>query len=267
MNLVVCLKQILDPEIPGRDFRIDPSGHEAARDGAALVLNLFCANALETALQFRERHTGSITALSCGAPSVEPVLRQALALKADRACLVTSESRQPDPFLVARLLAAAIRKLGSVDIALVGRESGDWGWGLTGGLIAEELGWPCISFVDHFEPADARAAVIRVNRQTASGTEVIEAVPPVVLSITNNERNVPRIPRTRDVLQSSRRPIARWTVADLGLNPDDLPPASIDVRGLSIPEEKSSCEFVAGETLDERIGIFVKRILDVLRAS
>ena len=55
MNILVCLKQILDPEIPPRDFRVDAEKLEAQRGAAGLVMNIFCANALETALHFRER--------------------------------------------------------------------------------------------------------------------------------------------------------------------------------------------------------------------
>ena len=52
---------------------------------------------------------------------------------------------------VAQVLAEAVRQIGSVDLVMVGRESGDWGVGQTGGLLAEELGLPCVSFVDRLE--------------------------------------------------------------------------------------------------------------------
>ena len=67
MNILVCMKQILDPEVPARDFRIDAARKEAERGSASLVTNIFCENALETALQLRERAgAGRITALSYG---------------------------------------------------------------------------------------------------------------------------------------------------------------------------------------------------------
>lgn len=153
MNTIVCIKQILDPEIPARDFRIDAVNREAERGGANLVTNIFCENALETALQFREAHGGKITALSCGPDGAEDVLRKALALKADEAALVVNEAaRNPDPLFVARALAAGIRKLGEFDLVLLGREAGDWGAGQTGGLLAEELGLPCVSLSRSLPP-------------------------------------------------------------------------------------------------------------------
>jgi electron transfer flavoprotein beta subunit len=98
MNIVVCIKQILDPEVPARDFRVDSAKREAERGSANLVMNIFCENALETALQFRDAHGGKITALSCGPAGAEDVLRKALALKADEAVLVVNEvDSNPDP--------------------------------------------------------------------------------------------------------------------------------------------------------------------------
>src|SRR6266436_1693849 len=201
MNLVVCLKQILDPEIPARDFRVDPVKREAERGAASLVTNIFCENALETALQFRERiGSGRVTVLSFGPATAEDSLRKAWAMKADEAALVLNDGQpHPDPLTVARALAAAIRKLGGFDLIMVGREAGDWGAGQTGGLLAEELGLPCVSFVDQIENADSK---LQLRRQTDTGWEILEAEPPVIVTITNDEHNVPRIPKVRDVMMS-----------------------------------------------------------------
>ena len=108
MNILVCLKQILDPEVPARDFRVDSVKREAEQGSANLVTNIFCENALETALQLRERAGGAkITVLSYGRPTAEDSLRKALAMKADAAALVLNESEgTPDPLAVARVLAA-----------------------------------------------------------------------------------------------------------------------------------------------------------------
>src|SRR5690348_3320280 len=130
MNIVVCVKQILDPEIPARDFKVDAAKREAERGSANLVMNIFCENALETALQVRDAHGGKITALSVGPAGAEDVLRKALALKADEAVLVVADGvENPDPLFVARTLSAAIRKLGGADVVVLGREAGDWGAG------------------------------------------------------------------------------------------------------------------------------------------
>jgi len=268
MNILVCLKQILDPEIPPRDFRVDAENLEAQRGAAGLVMNIFCANALETALQFREREGGKITALSFGEETAEEVLRKALALRVDNAVLVTGEkSRRAEPMRVARVLAAAARKLGDLDLILVGREAGDWGEGQTGGLLAEELGWPCVSFAEHLERSASNPKVLQVRRQTENGIEVLEGVCPLVVTVTNHEHNVPRIPKTRDVMMAYRQPLTRWSLAELAVEPSFGASVAAEVVALTIPHKESHCEFVAGETLEERVTVFAERITSVMRSA
>jgi electron transfer flavoprotein beta subunit len=263
MNILVCMKQILDPEIPARDFRVDAAKREAERGGAALVTNIFCENALETALQFREAHGGKITAVTCGGESAEEILRKALALRADEAVLVASPAANPDPLFVAKTLAAAARKVGSFDVVLVGREAGDWGAGQTGGLLAEELGVPCISFAESFEPAEN--SKIRVKRQTDSGWEQLESTTPLVVTITNHDRNVPRIPKTRDVMQSYRKPLTKWSLADLGV--DAVPANSYyEVAKLFISQKETRCEFISGDSLEAKVDAFAKRVTEIIHS-
>jgi electron transfer flavoprotein beta subunit len=262
MNLVVCIKQILDPEIPARDFKVDSAKREAERGGANLVMNIFCENALETALQTRDAGGGKITALCVGSSEAEDVLRKALAVKADEAVLVESGAANPDPLFVARTLAAAIRKIGEYDVAVVGREAGDWGAGQTGGLLAEELGVPCIAFAETIEPGSTPGTV-KVKRQTDTGYEVLEAATPLVVTITNHDKNVPRIPKTRDVMQSYRKPLAKWTLGELDVDPAHAHDY-YEVADLAIPQKETHCEFIEGDTLEDKIDAFAKRIGDVL---
>ena len=261
MNILVCLKQILDPEVPARDFRVDAARREAEQGAANLVTNIFCENALETALQLRERaRSGKITVLSYGRPTAEDSLRKALAMKADAAALVLNESEgTPDPLAVARVLASAIKKLGAFDLVMTGREAGDWGAGQTGGLLAEELGLPCVSFVDAVERAGAG---LRLRRQTDAGWEVFEAVPPVVVTVTNDEHNVPRIPKVRDVMMSYRQPLTKFTLADLGLDKDRND--YYEVAELFVPQKEARCDFASGDTLEEKVEAFARRIAEVV---
>ncbi len=266
MNILVCMKQILDPEVPARDFRIDPDRREAERGSANLVTNIFCENALETALQFRDRSGGGrITALAYGPTSAEDTLRKALAMKADAAAHVVDESGgNPDPLHVARILAAATRKLGApglsgvegFDLILTGREAGDWGAGQTGGLLAEELGMACVSFADSLEVSGKK---LRIRRQTDAGWEMLEVETPVVVTITNDEHNVPRIPKVRDVMMAHRQPLTQWAVAELGVASEEY----YEVVELRIPARESRCELVTGDTLEQKVDSLARRLLEV----
>lgn len=266
VNIIVCLKQILDPEIPARDFRVDGEKKEAARGSANLVTNIFCENALETALQLREKSGGKITALTFGAETAEDTLRKALAMKADAAALVVNDGHpHPDPLAVAQTLAAAIRRIGAFDLVMLGRESGDWGVAQTGGLLAEELGAPCVSFVDHIE---ASGDGLIVKRQTENGWEKLTAKTPLVVTITNNELNVPRIPKTRDIMMSARQPITKWTLEEIGVNAAEIRAGGsyYEVIDLAVPVKEVNCEFVSGDTLEQKVEKFAERIIEITRA-
>jgi electron transfer flavoprotein beta subunit len=269
VNIIVCLKQILDPEIPARDFHVDADKREAVRGQANLVTNIFCENALETALQLREKFgapDAKITALIFAPASGEDALRKALAMKADKGVLVLNDgASHPDPLAVAQVLAGAIRKLGSFDLVMVGRESGDWGAGQIGGLLAEELGAPCVAFVDHIEKRDDK---LIVNRQTDNGWEKLEAQTPLVVTVTNNDANVPRIPKTRDIMMSARQPLTKWTLEDVGVNAAEIRAGGsyYEVAELAIPIKDVTCEFVTGDTLEQKVEQLAQRIMAVKRA-
>jgi electron transfer flavoprotein beta subunit len=255
----VCIKQILDPDVPARDFRISAERREAERGGANLVPNIFCENALETALQLREAAGGTVTAVTFGPEEAEEVLRKALAMTADEAAMVVRDpGPAPDALTVARVLAGAIRAIGDVDLVLVGRESGDWGVGQTGGLLAEELGLPMVALVDRVE---AGPDGLTLHRQTDYGADEVAVRTPLVATITNCEGNVPRIPKTRDVMKSYRKPLTTWKVDELGVAAAD--PVA-EVVALEIPTKEIHCEFVEGDSLEEKVDNFARRIADVM---
>lgn len=267
MNVLVCMKQILDPDIPAREFRIDPGAREAVRGSADLVANIFCENALETALQLRAAAGGQVAVLTYGTDDAEDVLRKALAMKADAAALVEKEdASHPDALAVAKVLAAAARRLADetwgapADLVMVGRESGDWGVGQTGGLLAEELGLPFVALVDHVE---SREGGVRLRRQTDSGFEILEVDGPAVVSITNSDSNLPRIPKTRDVMRSYKKPLERWPLADLGLDGEDVRGGTsyYELVELEIPEQTISCEIV------EDVDTFAERVASIMNGA
>ena len=264
MNIVVCIKQILDPDLPARDFKIDSANNQADETGANKVTNIFCENALETALQLKAKTDGKVTAVCYGPEGAEDSLRKALAMTVDEAVLVLNEgSSKPDATAVAKVLAATVRHLGDVDLVLAGRESGDWGVGQTGGRLAEELGMPSLGFVDEIDP---EGDGLKLNRQTDNGTETATVTGPAVLLITNNENNVPRIPKTRDVMMSYRKPLQKLSLADLGLSDDDAlaGESGYKVVKLFVPEKSIECEFVEGDSLEEKVGVLAEKINSIV---
>jgi electron transfer flavoprotein beta subunit len=253
MHLVVCLKQILDPEIPPTDFRLDPSGRGPADGIAALVPSIFDENALEVALQVREAcGEGRITALSIGPDCAVDALRKALSMRADEAILIRqADFPDLDTYGTARVLAAAIRRLEPADLVLCGRESGDWYGGQVGAFLAAELDRPYAALV---------AGVARqgnewhLRRQADDGWETIACAPPAVLSVTNDEHNLPRIPKVRDNMLAFRKTVPVWTSAQLGLEPASVcgPNADLELEKLYIPQVSRQCQIITGDNVEQK---------------
>ncbi|MCA1634288.1 MAG: hypothetical protein LC802_11495 [Acidobacteria bacterium] len=86
--------------------------------------------------------------------------------------------------------------------------------------------------------------------------------------VTNDEHNVPRIPKVRDVMTSYRMALTKWTLEDLGVNADEARAGNTyyEVVELFVPQKETRCEFVSGDTLDEKVEAFAKRIVEVTSA-
>lgn len=267
MKILVCLKQILDPEIPPRDFKIDAARRVAAPGSANLVTNIFCENALELALQLREAAHAELTTLTFGSTESEEVLRKSLALKVDRAVRLDNPlSERCGSLAVSTALAAAIKHLGQFDLIMLGREAGDWGEGQTAGFLAEQLGLPSISFVDRIEVV---ADQLQLRRQTELGIEHWVSQLPLVVSVTNSDSNVPRIPKTRDIMLAHRKSLDQLTLADVGLSIDELSKraATTEVVELFIPQKDIQCEMIVGENQAERLERLADCICEIVRAG
>jgi electron transfer flavoprotein beta subunit len=258
LHLVVCLKQILDPEVPPSDFKLDPAAQQAAAC-ASLVISIFDENALEVALQLRDASGGGkITALCIGPPSATDALRRALSMRADDAILIQEDLPGLDAQGTARVLAAAVRKLEPADAIFCGRESGDWHGGLVAGFLAAELALPYCAFVAGVQK---EGALLRLRRQTDDGWEIVQSESPAVLSITNDDHNLPRIPKVKDNMMAFRKQIPVWTAQSLGLdNKISGANAELEKTRLYIPTVERHCEVIVGESAERRAEQLVARL-------
>ena len=261
MHSVVCIKQVLDQDIPPRAFRVDRAARRPDVAGAPLVMSIFDGNALETALKLREATGGgAVTALTIGPKGAEEILRKALAVTADNAVLIAEGDLDAlGAAERAGLIAAAVRRTEpKVDLVLCGRQAGDWESGQVGSMVAEALEWPCVTFVSQI--TDAGSGRLRLRREVEDGYEVIEAATPVVVTVTNDESNVLRLAKVRDVMMAHRKPIMTWSAADLD---GARGAAGAAVTDLFIPEKSSKCEFVDGKTAAEKATNLVRRLREM----
>lgn len=239
LNIVVCLKQIPNPDL---QFQIAPDGKDIRRDALNYKINGADEYALEEAVRLKEKHGGRVVALSLGPKRVDQVLREALAKGADEAVRIAAEdSGTYDVGTVARLLAATVRTLPH-DLVLTGVQSDDQVSSATGGLIAGLAGLPHASVVTRVEVKDR---ILEVATELEGGLQRVYTVPLPALLTIQFGANTPRYAPLPAIMKAARQPIREIAPASIPL------PYTFGVRGLSPPIAKGHAEIVTGSVEDQ----------------
>ncbi|MCE2453111.1 MAG: hypothetical protein J4F48_09825 [Nitrospinae bacterium] len=160
MDIIVCIKQVQDPDIPPRDFKVDEEKMDVIPPAnVSPVINGFCENAVEAAINLKDEHGGKVTVMTMGDEKARDGLKKCLAMGCDEAVLLQDEAFEgSDAFATARILASAIQKLDGFDIILCGRLSSDWSYGTTALALAEALDLPSVSQLQKVEKTDWKTA-------------------------------------------------------------------------------------------------------------
>ena len=211
MNVVVCVKQIPDPAVPGAleaDHTLDRSGK--------LILDESDSFGVEMALQLVDAAGGGEVTLISMAPNGEVSgLRTALAMGAAKAILVSDPALEgSDALSTAKVLAKCVERAGDVQLVLTATESTDGYTGTIPAQIGELLGWPALTFSKHIEVA---GDTVKVQRQTEAGYDEIESTLPAVVSVTAGVVE-PRYPSFKGIMAAKNKPVDNVTAADLGLD-------------------------------------------------
>jgi electron transfer flavoprotein beta subunit len=201
-------------------------------------MNGYDANAVEAALQLRDRFGGRVTVISAGADSAQSILREALAMGVDEVRLL--EAAQPrvyDPVRTAAGLAEVIRAIGSVDLVVCGRQASDTDGGQVPAMVATLLGWVLISPVTHVEE-DGDDVVVR--RPLPDGYQRLRVSGPTVLAVSS-ETNEPRFPKMLAAAKARKA-----FIAGEPLPGDDAAEPRVRLRRLAIPEQSGHAEMLEG---------------------
>lgn len=184
MNIVVCLKQVPDTN----EVKIDPKTGTLIREGVPSIINPDDKNALEEALNLKDSVGAKVTVISMGPPQAEKALREALAMGADEAILISDRAfAGADTLATSRALAGALKKL-DYDIVFAGRQAIDGDTAQVGPEIAEHLDLPQITYV---EKVEINGDELKVRRALEDGYETIKVKMPVLLTAIK-ELNQPR---------------------------------------------------------------------------
>ena len=240
MNVIVCAKQIPDPALPGE---LDPSTNTLKRDGK-LILDESDMYGVEMALQLVDAAGGGEVSLVSMAPNGEVSgVRTALAMGAAKAVLVSDpELAGSDALSTAKVLAAAAKRVGEVDLIIAGTESSDGYTGTVPEQIAELLGWPSVTFA---KSVKVEGGVLKVNRQTEAGYDEVECTLPAVVSVTAGVVE-PRYPSFKGIMAAKSKPVDAVTATDLGVTPVGWAGA-----GQQIVEVAAAPDRAAGEIVED----------------
>ena len=257
MKVVVCIKQVPDTK-GGVEFNPDGTLNRAAM---LAIMNPDDKAGLEAALRLKDQYGAEVTVVTMGLPKAEDVLREALAMGADNAILVTDRVLGgADTWATSQTLAGAIRNL-DYDLIITGRQAIDGDTGQTAPSIAEHLGATRLTYVLSLKVEGDK---VIAERQVEEGVEVIETKFPVLCTATK-ESNKPRYATVKGVMRSFNTEIGQITLADL---PDadttkmGLKGSPTKVKATFTPKRTANCVNIEGvspvEIADNLIGKLVE---------
>ena len=255
MEIVVCVKQVPDTT----EVKIDPVTNTLIRQGVPSIVNPFDKNAVEAALVLKEKHGGKVTVISMGPPQAKDALKETLAMGADAAILISDRAfGGADTLATSYTLAAAIKKLGTVDVILCGKQAIDGDTAQVGPEIAEHLD---IAQVTYVAKVEVEGTTARLEREHEDGYEVIEAQLPVMLTVVKSA-NEPRYPTVKGTMRANRAEIPVWTLADLDVDEArlGLKGSPTQVRKIFTPKQRTQGVLIQKDTAREAVAELITKL-------
>lgn len=215
MNIVVCVKQVPDTT----EVKLDPKTGTLIRDGVPSIINPDDKAGLEEALKLKEELDATVTVITMGPPQADVALREAIAMGADRAILLTDRAfAGADTWATSSTLAGALKKL-DYDLVIAGRQAIDGDTAQVGPQIAEHLSIPSITYVEDLK-FDNNGIVVK--RAFEDGYQVIKAKMPCLIT-TLKEMNSPRYMRVSGIYNAfDEDKVEKWTLNDIEVDIENI---------------------------------------------
>ena len=240
MKILVGLKRVVDYNVR---IQVKPDGSGVATDGVKMSINPFDEIALEEALRIKERGDAEeVVVVSIGPSDAQQQLRTGLAMGADRAILVQTDTVL-QPLSASRTLLKLIEKE-SPDLVILGKQAIDDDCNQTGQMLSALWDRPQATFASKLEIADGKATV---TREVDAGLETIEVDLPAVVT-TDLRLNEPRYVKLPDIMKAKRKPLDTLALEDLGVELGN----HLESTGYEPPPKRSRGEMV--ESVDELLG-------------
>jgi electron transfer flavoprotein beta subunit len=225
---------------------------------AATVVNPWDEYALEEGILQAKNGGGKSTVIAVGPEMHNEALKHSLAMGLDEAARVwDSTLDERDSLQYATVAAAAVKKLGDVDLVIFGKESVDMGTDQHIYQTARKLGWAMLSYVSKILEVDYGAKTIKVEKMVEQGKQIITSKLPTVISVMK-DINEPRYPSFIGIRKASKAVIPEWSLADLGVS---LPAKRVNVLAYkNLPARDVQVEMIEG-TPEEQAAKLVERLL------
>ncbi len=262
MHIIVCIKQVPDPEGPRDSFVINEQDNKVEPKGIPPVMSLFDENALEAALRIKDadKDNVKITILSIGKRVSDAVMIKALAAGADELLKVEDplfDSAALDSSRAAQAIASIIKKIDDYNLILVGRQAADWNAGQVGVNLAGILDIPCITLAQKVETEGTDVIVERVQ---SNGYMVVQSAMPAVVMVSNEIGEL-RYPAMKERREAKKKPKTAWKGEDIGL--EGLSDKKLILKRLYTPVmETGQCNIIQGDTPEEAARELAKTLKD-----
>jgi electron transfer flavoprotein alpha subunit len=228
LRILVSIKQVPDAD----DLRIDPITNNLVREGVPAVINPPDLHAIEEGIRIKERYGGKVIVITMGPAQAESALREAIAMGADEAYLITDRAMAgADTWATSYTLYKAIKRIGEADVYLFGRRAVDGETEQVGPQTAKWLGIPVVGYVSKIsEISEGRA---RVLRTTENEEEEIEVQLPSVFTVLETI-NKPRQPTLESLIKAKQAKIPRLNKDDIGAEPNKIGLAGSPTRVIKV---------------------------------
>lgn len=248
MNIVVCVKYVPD-STADQKFEADNTVDRVAVPGLLSELDEY---AVEQALQLKEKNADpesvTVTALTVGPEAAADAIRKALQMGADKGVHVVDDAvAGSDAPATSKVLAAAVQKLGDVDVVMCGMASTDGAMSVVPAMLAERLDLPQVTLGSVVE---SQGDQFRIKRDGDTATEVIGATAPLVLSVTDQSGEA-RYPSFKGIMAAKKKPLETMSLSDLGVDASEV---GLGAAWTAVEETQARPPRTAGEIVTDEDG-------------
>ena len=253
MNIIVCIKQVPDTT----EIKINPVTGTLIRDGVPSIMNPDDKGGLELALELKDKYGAHVTVITMGPPQADLILREAFAMGADKAILLTDRKfAGSDTLATSNTLAGAIKCL-PYDLIITGRQAIDGDTAQVGPQIAEHLDLPQISYVAGFDVKDGKYIV---KKETEEGYQMLEVSSPALITVLASGYKA-RYMSVEGIVEAYNKNVEIW-----GADNIDVPDKVLGLKGSPTKVHKAFTKGLkqAGEVYEvdpeEAVGIIVSKL-------